>query len=507
MKGGLVLAAIAVLLLVCALGSSAQSRPGRILLPLAPREPPSTATSTPTPIPTATPSATLPPAVGTAVAATQTAAAEQTAIVDILTATAAARNTATPTVIASPTGTPSPLAQATIQIGSVQASSENPGNNAAFAADGNSATFWRPVANQSPAFVQANFSSAQTVQGVRILTAMGDAIATATATVGPTTPTATPNGANYRVVLLKPSLVGAASARSAQDVDCNFQFAAQDNATIQLLCSETSSVTGVRVYVDSPGNPALPPGVRELVVYPPAVATATPTPTVTPTLTTCPGDVCTVTVTATATVCPAPTCTVTPTLTGTACPVPTCTVTPTQTTTATPSSTTTPTFTATPTATATATPPACDPARSGSCPGITVLYGDSGNAAGQGASLAVDNDLNTYWQADAPPGASGSEEWRVQYSPAATIGQVNVRLFQQAASSGTVTLVLTNSAAVPTVTSRQIWSGALSGYQDATPVSFTPALGSIARVQIVFSGLTTAPGIANVAMSNQAPGP
>src|SRR5262249_7782116 len=112
--------------------------------------------------------------------------------------------TPTPTFGGFPTATPTPLAQSTIAIGSLQASSENPGNPAAFAADGNSLTFWRPVANQSPAFLQANFASAQTVLGVRFLTAMGDAIATATATVGPSTPTPTPLGATYRVVLLRP---------------------------------------------------------------------------------------------------------------------------------------------------------------------------------------------------------------------------------------------------------------------------------------------------------------
>lgn len=207
-------------------------------------------------------------------------------------------NVATPT----PTWTPSPTPTApsgALQFGSAQASSENPGNPAALAIDNDPNTFWRPVANQGGQYLQANFSTAQTVQVVRFSVAMGDTIATATATVGPNTPTSTPAGTSFRVQLLG-STQPAAAGLTAQDVDCFTQFVSADNATVQLSCSQPfSGVTGVRIYLDSIGNPAAPPGIRQVSAYPPAVTptpsathtrtpTRTPTPTVTPTQTVTP---------------------------------------------------------------------------------------------------------------------------------------------------------------------------------------------------------------------------
>ena len=216
--------------------------------------------------------------------------------------------TLTPTFGATPTGTPTPLAQATLRAVSASASSEQlPNNPAPAAIDGNPASFWRPAANPSNPYLQVNLDGAQTVAGVRFTTAMGDAIATATATVGPSTPTATPFGASYRVNLVRPSLAAAASeagprtiggvvrsalglatptagpSRSAQDNDCFSQFVAGDNLVVQGACGPYSGVTAIRIFVEGIGNPALPPGVREVTVYPPASGTETPTPTLTAT--------------------------------------------------------------------------------------------------------------------------------------------------------------------------------------------------------------------------------
>src|SRR5207245_1866616 len=123
---------------------------------------------------------------------------------------------------------PTPPGTSQIAITSASASSENPGNPANYAVDNNAATFWRPLANASGPYLQANFA-AQTLQTVRIQSASGDAIATATATVGPNTPTATPQPATYRVVLLRNgTALQAQSGRSASAAETPITRRAQD---------------------------------------------------------------------------------------------------------------------------------------------------------------------------------------------------------------------------------------------------------------------------------------
>lgn len=191
-------------------------------------------------------------------------------------------------VTSTPTASPSPTPTApsgALAFGSAGASSENPGNPATAAIDGNPNTFWRPVTGLTGQYWQGNFSAPQTVQTVRFQALIGDPNATATPTPGAGTPTATALGANYRIVLLKPQ-VGAqqvGGARQAQDVDCFTTFVQQDGATIQQSCAATSGVSGIRIYVDAVGSQNLPPGLRETSAYPPAI---TPTPNATATFAT-----------------------------------------------------------------------------------------------------------------------------------------------------------------------------------------------------------------------------
>jgi hypothetical protein len=206
--------------------------------------------------------------------------------------------TPTPLPPAVATFTPTPPV-GTLAFGSVQGSSENPGNPAALAIDGNPDTFWRPMANQTAQYLQANFGTAQTVQTVRFSVAMGDAVATATATVEPHTPTATPAGSTFRVSLLRPTVnaqgrtVPQEVERRALDNDCFTTFQQAEHATVQFNCSQAyTGVTGIRIYLDSIGNPALPPGIREVSAYPPSTtvtptrtASATAAATITPTST------------------------------------------------------------------------------------------------------------------------------------------------------------------------------------------------------------------------------
>jgi len=168
-------------------------------------------------------------------------------------------------VASTPTAPPGELA-----FMSARSSSEHPGNQAALAIDGDPATFWRPADNPpAGSYLELDFSVPQTVLTVRFLTAMGEAVATATATVGPGTATATPAGTSFRVSLLRPA-VAAGPGRAAQDNDCYSSFVHADRATVQLSCSEAfAGVTGVRIYLDAVGDPAAPPGIREVAAYPP----------------------------------------------------------------------------------------------------------------------------------------------------------------------------------------------------------------------------------------------
>lgn len=205
--------------------------------------------------------------------------------------------TLTPTFGATSTGTPTPLASATIAIAAMSASSEQSTNPAGFANDNNPSTFWRPQVNVSSSYLEVRFASPQTLAGVRFTTAMGDSLATATATVGPATPSPTPQGAQYRINALRPALSSMSAGldirgalglptpitRGALDQDCFSKYMNADNATVQGFCSNLTNVTGIRIFVESIANLSFPPGVREVVAFPPA-ATATTGPTGTATL-------------------------------------------------------------------------------------------------------------------------------------------------------------------------------------------------------------------------------
>jgi hypothetical protein len=381
--------------------------------------------------------------------------------------------TPTPTVFFTATPTPTPPANP-LAFGSAQGSSENPGNPAALAIDGDPNTFWRPVANQGGQYLQALFGSPQTVQTVRFSVAMGDAVATATATVGPNTPTSTPAGSTFRVSLLRPAVnaqgrtVQQEVERRALDNDCYTQFVQADNVTIQLNCGQAyTGVTGVRIYLDSIGNPAIPPGIREVSAYPPG---QTPTPTRTRTTTP------TVTTTGVATA----TRTVTPTGTVAATAV----ATPTQG--AAPTRTPTPTLSSTPSRTPT-------PAEVAS--GSTNVASSHASEAGLAPEKAVDETSgtqngNTWWRPEDPPDAALPQWWRIRFEPSLSVRSVNATFFAGAGASGTVTLELLDPSDA-TLATASWFAGEPVVNDSGRQTTFATPVPDVANVRIHFSDFVT----------------
>jgi hypothetical protein len=425
-------------------------------------------------------------------------------------------NVPTPTPTVFFTATPTPTAPANpLPFGSAQASSENPGNPAALAIDGDPNTFWRPVANQGGQYLQANFGSAQTVQTVRFGVAMGEAVATATATVGPNTPTSTPAGSTFRVSLLRPTVnaqgrtVQQEVDRRALDNDCFTTFQQAEHATVQFNCSQAyTGVTGIRIYLDSIGNPAIPPAIREVSAYPPGAtptATTVPTqagtstPTTVPTNTPCVvgGAACTPTRTSTPTSTPCDAGTCTPTLTPTRTLTPCggvvgaalCTSTPTPTDTPEPTATFTPTVTPT-------LPVGVDAAA-----GNTGDASASSEAAGHLAGAAVDatsgtQDENTYWQAAAPPGG-GQVDWSIAFNPSITVTDTRAYLYMPSQSPVQVTVRLFDSGGLASS------SVAFNGVgQDRQIIGTTYAGGvdDVVEVRYTFTNSTVAPGLRRVSV-------
>jgi hypothetical protein len=451
--------------------------------------------------------------------------------------------TLTPTIGASATALPTPPGTSQIAITSASASSENPGNPAGYAADNNAATFWRPLANSSGPYLQANFASAQTLQTVRIQTASGEAIATATATVGPNTPTATPQPSTYRVVLLRnTAALQAQSGRSAsaaetpitrraQDVvSCYSQTVIGDNAVIQGDCAggPYTGVTGVQVFIDSIQNPNVPPGIREVSAYGPSVTTPTGTPTPTPTF--CAGP--------TVPVC-SPTSTVTGTPTG---PTSTATITPTVTISSAGSAATqtavatqtqaaataaviatateqtiasqtavagTATAAASQTATAqTATAVASATAAAGTdlaAGKVSAAFADSSsgvNVPGRAVDTATPTvqDLSTYWESNT---TTSDVNWGLNFNPSVTVGAVYATLHSSAAGgSATVTIQLTNTnnitvLSVPTVVASP--DGKL------VTATFSPPIQNVKTVTVMFTNVTGGtPGLKAVSVYQSA---
>ncbi|HEY3080980.1 MAG TPA: discoidin domain-containing protein, partial [Chloroflexota bacterium] len=351
-----------------------------------------------------------------------------------------------------PTGSATPVPTAPsnqLAFSSAQASSENGGNPALFAIDGDPSTFWRPVANPpSGQYLQLNFSVAQTVQTVRFVTAMGDAIATATATPNASTPTSTPAGSSFRVSLLRPTAAQSAQqARSAQDNDCYTQFVSADNATIQLSCSQPfTGVTGVRIILDSIGNPAVPPGIREVFGYAPGQS-------------------------------PTPTATGTATPTGVASPTPTDTAT----------ATVTPTRTPTPLEAAT---------------GAGAIASSEDTAGGHGAGQAVDRanggagpgqDPGTFWSTGAQIGPGQPEQeawWQVQFNNLLNVDRVDATFYMLPAATVTVTFELRNANGTPIANGTQtVVNGTLLSDADARTASFSPRIQGVKFVRIWFRNL------------------
>ena len=216
-----------------------------------------TFTPTLTPIPTNTPTPTnsltpYPPIIATFVAeltGTANPAATQTAVHSAIQTSVAA------TVVAITSPTPIPPPALLLRFASAAASSDNNSNNlAGYAFDQNVETFWRPVSGANGQLIDLSFSSPQTVQYVRFITAMGDTVVT-TSTVSAGAATPTPPATNFRVRLMNPN--------ESPCFDTVQQF---DRAVVQVTCPTTSNVSAVRIYVDST-NSQIPAGLREAVAY------------------------------------------------------------------------------------------------------------------------------------------------------------------------------------------------------------------------------------------------
>ena len=240
-----------------------------------------TFTLTTSPAPTLSPTPSIsrtpyPPVIATFVAeltGTAGPAVTQTAVQSAIQTSVAA------TVAAIISPSPTPPSAFELRFTSAVASSDNNSNNlAGYAFDQNVETFWRPNSGVNGQLLDLSFSSPQTVQYVRFVTAMGDSVVT-TATVQSGAATPTPPATNYRVRLMNPN-----------ESACFDTVQQLDRAVVQVNCPTTGNVNAVRIYVDSTNN-QVPAGVREVLAFAPnasSTATQTQVPSSTSTSTTTP---------------------------------------------------------------------------------------------------------------------------------------------------------------------------------------------------------------------------
>lgn len=359
-----------------------------------------------------------------------------------------------PVATSTPTATIVPTATATVPVGATLVQVRPPTSSSSQsisppsgATDGNTSTAWRPQAGQTGHYLRAELQTAQTVGYVRITTAVGgDGVGTSTPTVGPGSPTPAAPSGWFRVAI----------ERSGDAVPCGTSQLSQiDFETIQMTCSGATNATAVLVYIDNPQNNAIPPGIRELVVYGLIPTPIPPTPTNTSTVTPCAGGTCT------------------PTSSPTASPPPPATALP-------------------PTATSTVTP------ADGSSGATDVSATTNAADATKANDGTIYNQISsTYWAVLAPVG-TGTEYWRIAYALPITVREVAVRFYAVSSSSGTVTIELLDRNDAVSASRNVVVSTETLTNDASRSMQLNSPIGDIAQVKVKFTGFSAITGIRTI---------